>query len=76
MKGPVRVKHFCGEDIYSVKKEEKNCEYLKFMHYYYICTKTNTTINLEKVTPKDCPYLLKAIRNEKLEKINESGRNL
>ncbi len=66
-----KVKYFCGDVDTS-----KNCENLKFMHYYYTCTKTDDVISLSKITPKSCPYLLKTIRKQKIENINESRRNL
>lgn len=66
-----KIKYFCGE-----QNSDNNCEHLKFMHYYYTCNATNDSISLSKKTPKSCPYLLKTIRKQKIENINESGRNL
>jgi len=67
MKGP-KVVYYCDD-----------CENLKFMYYWYHCLgmgelKNNVldnvySINIDKKTPKWCPYLNKTKRKDKLNEI-------
>lgn len=63
MKGPMIIKKYCCEDCDSLIEISRNLSHCELIDLRICIWNYNT--------PRECPYLIKAIRKEKLIKINQ-----